>query len=123
MDEYDYEADAEEILKVVLRKRTVTSEEVERLADYLKEKYSERLGRSEADMPERKTAGRPRKLGPVEVVKASVQGEDRLAARLMKEHDVKERIARKHIAEVKKGRERLRELMDSNDISSLIRKR
>lgn len=65
-------------------------------------------------------ANRPSKLGPVEVVKATVQSEDRLARRLMDDYGVSERTARKRIAEGKKANENLRKIMESNKLTGVV---
>ncbi|MBB3996078.1 putative HTH transcriptional regulator [Sulfitobacter undariae] len=89
---------------------------------------------AQADLSERaKTIGeclgivgeaqRPRKLGPIDVIKASANDEDRLAGRLMEEHKISERTARKRIAEIKAANEMMQEIMSNNGLSNLVRKR
>lgn len=68
-------------------------------------------------------ANRPRKISPIDVVKASAKDQTRLASRLMEEHGISERTARQRIAEVKEAHERLEQMKDANGLSGLIRKR
>ena len=68
-------------------------------------------------------ANRPRKIGPIEVVKASAKSGVLSAGQLMAEYGISERTARQRIAEVRKAQQNLAKLMDDNGISSLVRKR